>query len=407
MHIGFITPEFITDEIFSGGLANYLYRVSKALIALGHEIDIIVLSKSSSHPFKYDEIQIHPIKLYMAKHRLNKITRRRLYSTLRNLDFSHKAYKRIAQIHKDNPFDVVQLSSYQACGLHTALFAKVPHVSRISSYQPACNKYSRRNRTVDTFCSEWLERLQLQYCRHIYAPSHLLKHILLKKARASQIDVIRTPFFMEEDSWDTSFVEEYDLLKKKYLLFFGRYQLLKGFHILAQALPDILDTHPDCYALFVGRDGPSKLAKSMKEYTLSLNAKNQDRLMFIDQTRHSKLYPIIANAHLVVLPSLIDNLPNALLEAMALSRPVVGTIGASFDEVIEDGINGYLIPGNDIRALSTKVIEVWNNPSLDSIGQEACIKSQEFLPDRILPKLIAYYQSVINSETPQLLSRST
>ena len=220
MHIGFITPEFITDEIFSGGLANYLYRVSKALIALGHEIDIIVLSKSSSHPFKYDEIQIHPIKLYMAKHRLNKITRRRLYSTLRNLDFSHKAYKRIAQIHKDNPFDVVQLSSYQACGLHTALFAKVPHVSRISSYQPACNKYSRRNRTVDTFCSEWLERLQLQYCRHIYAPSHLLKHILLKKARASKIDVIRTPFFMEEDSWDTSFVEEYDLLKKKYLLFF-------------------------------------------------------------------------------------------------------------------------------------------------------------------------------------------
>ena len=47
----------------------------------------------------------------------------------------------------------------------------------------------------------------------------------------------------------------------------------------------------------------------------------------LDKLPHRQLYPVIAGARLVVLPSLIENLPNAGLEAMALGRAVIGTAG--------------------------------------------------------------------------------
>ncbi len=68
------------------------------------------------------------------------------------------------------------------------------------------------------------------------------------------------------------------------------------------------------------------------------------RLVLIDNLPHRQLYPIIAAARLVVLPSLVDNLPNACLEAMGLGTAVIGTTGASFEELITDGVNGFLVP---------------------------------------------------------------
>ncbi|NJQ98990.1 MAG: glycosyltransferase family 4 protein, partial [Hydrococcus sp. CSU_1_8] len=103
---------------------------------------------------------------------------------------------------------------------------------------------------------------------------------------------------------------------------------------LSASTSQVLKTYPDLYAVFVGLDLPSKLAPSMKEYALSLAAEDRDRLVFLSQLPHNQLYPVIKGARLVVLPSLVDNLPNTLMESMALGKPVIGTIGASFDEML-------------------------------------------------------------------------
>jgi glycosyltransferase involved in cell wall biosynthesis len=200
---------------------------------------------------------------------------------------------------------------------------------------------------------------------------------------------------METANWDSSIYD--DTLKgKDYLLFFGRFQLHKGFHILAQALADYLQTHSDCYAVLVGLDASTFLAKSMKEYALSLCAKGVDRLIFLGQTRHQQLYPIIGGAKLVVLPSLIDNLPNACLEAMGLGKPVIGTMGTSFDEIITEGKTGFLVPAGDVEALVRKIAEAWAHPHLPEIGEAARQKVQSFAPEKTVPELLLYYRAIID-----------
>jgi glycosyltransferase involved in cell wall biosynthesis len=378
LRIAFITPEFVTESYFSGGLANYVYRVSKELVSLGHDVHVYRLT--ATFPPQW----------------MNRLTRHRLSNTLRWIGFSFKAYQKLRNLHRQKAFHIVQFSNSYACGLFTMLLLWVHYVVRISCYRPVWNEMAGVVRNFDARAIEWLEKLQLRLSRHIYAPSFALKKMLVHKAKIRHVEVIRTPLYVETADWDTSIYNEY-LKDKDYLLFFGRFQLHKGFHILAQALHQILQDHNDLYAVCVGLDMSTTIAPSMKEYARSLCNQNADRLIFINQTPHAQLYPIIAGAKLVVLPSLVDNLPNTCLEAMAFGKPVIGTIGTSFDELITDGESGFLVPPGDVKSLSLKIKAAWIHPDLDKIGQAAQRKIQEFAPEYTVQALLHYYNEIIKS----------
>lgn len=397
LRIALVTPEYVTEPYFSGGLANYVHRVSRALVSLGHEVHVITLSNESQLTFEHYGVFVHRICLAMLHHRLDRLTRKKLLETTQYLEFSWQSYKKLESLHKKHSIDIVQFPNYRACGLVSGFFLNIPQITRISSYQPLWHEKAGILGDQDTKALEWLELLHLKLSKHVYGPSYALQKVLEEQV-GIPIRVIRTPFYLETVEWDAA---EYDLrLKdKKYLLFFGRFQLHKGFHILAQALYQVLEKNPDCHAVFVGLDGPSALAPSMKEYALSLAGEYADRLIFFGQTSHTTLYPIVAGAKLVVLPSLIDNLPNACLEAMALGKPVVGTFGTSLDELLTDEKTGFLVVPNDPNALANRINQAWAHPELEQIGQAAKKKTAEFLPEQTVQDLLSYYFQILGKNT--------
>jgi glycosyltransferase involved in cell wall biosynthesis len=222
--------------------------------------------------------------------------------------------------------------------------------------------------------------------------------ILAEKAAVPDVALIRTPFYVETHDWDNTVFDQF-LKGKKYVLYFGRFQLHKGFHTLAQALPRFLNQYPDAYAALVGRDMETSLASSMAAFARAQCGSSAARLILLENLPHSQLYPVIAGARLIALPSLIDNLPNTCLEAMGLGKVVIGTMGTSFDELITDGVNGFLVPSNDPEALAERMISAWVEPRLEEMSAAATQRMLEFAPDKTIASLLNYYSEVLNGHT--------
>ena len=65
-----------------------------------------------------------------------------------------------------------------------------------------------------------------------------------------------------------------------------------------------------------------------------------------------------------VAPTLYENLPIRVLEAMSCERAVLATDVCAIPEAITHGVNGYLIPPADSDAISTALIELLSDSSL-------------------------------------------
>ena len=173
---------------------------------------------------------------------------------------------------------------------------------------------------------------------------------------------------------------------------------MKGTHILAQALPGVLQQLPDAHAVFIGAgDPPAPDGRSMKDFILDQTRAVSDRVHLIDKIPHDKLYPFLRNARIAVLPSLVDNLPNTCLEAMGHGCVVLATSGSCFEQLIDHGRSGWLVPPNDVPALHEAMIHLWGLSETEraAIGQHASARIAQLHPDLAVPKLIEYYQSVI------------
>jgi glycosyltransferase involved in cell wall biosynthesis len=72
-----------------------------------------------------------------------------------------------------------------------------------------------------------------------------------------------------------------------------------------------------------------------------------------------QVYALLRRAEAVVIPSRVDNLPNTLIESLFLNVPVIGSLGASIDEVVEPGINGDLVPIGQPAALAEALVKAW------------------------------------------------
>jgi len=391
--IVFVTPEFVTEEYFSGGLANYIHRTSMALAQKGHNVHVIVKSDQKTR-FDFDGVCVHKIPAPLKSSYIFRIFKQ-VYSGLfldayEQILFSFRVYKLLQAINKEKPIDIVQFPSYQACGLISCIALKVPMTIRISSYSPKWNEYAGIKRNLKIKISEYLEYLQNRLAKNIFAPSKLLKDIVEKHHHIKQVELIRTPFFFENPQMDYS-VFNTNLKDKEYALFFGRLQSHKGIEVLVESLPEFFDRYPEAFMVFVGKDMPRR-SSSMKTYIQSRLVKYRQRIIFIGQTRHSKLYPIIKKAKIIVLPSLIDNLPNTLLESMALGKAIIGTVGSSFDEILTDNKTGFLVEKENPLFLGKKMIDAWTSPALQEIGKAAQIASLSYLPEFTIKKLEQYYR---------------
>jgi glycosyltransferase involved in cell wall biosynthesis len=101
---------------------------------------------------------------------------------------------------------------------------------------------------------------------------------------------------------------------------------------------------------------------------------------------------MLAMLDLVVVPSLTEGMSNALLEAMAMARPVVATAMGGNVDVIEDGATGVLVPPRDPEALAEALLRLLGDP--DRARRLGAAARERARAEHSLEGMVARYQDL-------------
>lgn len=125
----------------------------------------------------------------------------------------------------------------------------------------------------------------------------------------------------------------------------------KGIPYLLEAAKGVLAKEPRARFAIAG-DGPLRTQLEATAARMDLG----DRFRFLGY--RSDMPRIISALDVYVLPSLWEGLPLALLEAMAMGKPVVATRVGGNPEIVEDGVNGFIVPPKDATALERALLQI-------------------------------------------------
>jgi glycosyltransferase involved in cell wall biosynthesis len=162
------------------------------------------------------------------------------------------------------------------------------------------------------------------------------------------------------------------------ILCVGRLDEEKGFALALDIIAKVLERVPEATLTVVG-EGPLHYLLEAKAAELGVAT----RVRFAGRTNDLTAYWTWAD--LFLLTSLHEGFPNALAEAMANGvAPVAFDCPTGPSELIESGVNGYLVPLSDIEAASARCIELLADPDKRSaFGERAREVPERFSASRI------------------------
>lgn len=202
---------------------------------------------------------------------------------------------------------------------------------------------------------------ELALADHILVASTMTKNSLLKEGISEEkITVIPygapIEYFHPQPKPDQTFRA----------LFVGRVGVRKGVHYLLQAWQDLQLLSAEL--VLVG----------VNEFPDGWLDKYQDICHYIRCVPHQSLQQYYSLASVFVFPSLVEGFGLVLLEAMACGIPVITTPNTAGLDIIDDGVEGFIVPIRDVEALKEKLEWCYEHPQeLQRMGKAARRKAEK------------------------------
>ena len=294
------------------------------------------------------------------------------------------------------PYHIVHTHNSKAgfIGRLSAKLARVPvivhtvHGFAFHQQEPPWRQFLFRN----------LERLASHWCDKMIFISQPLVDWALKEKISCPRKIARIYSGIEMDRFHPVSEEEKKRLRGKWGL--GEHDAVigmvsklwegKGHALLIRAFKEIREEKLQARLVIVGEGylmEPLKVLVSQLELS--------DDVIF---TGFLEDVPrIIATFDVAVLPSYFEGMGRVLLEAMAMEKPVVGTKVGGIPDLIEQGLNGYLVnPGNE-RELASAVLKILNDKALAAkMGESGRKKmTDRFSADTMVRSIEKVYSEVL------------
>jgi glycosyltransferase involved in cell wall biosynthesis len=181
------------------------------------------------------------------------------------------------------------------------------------------------------------------------------------------------------------------------VLFTGRLTSAKGISFIIKAMPHVIREFPNVVFKFIGPGDPAPYIAQLNKHRIP-----QANYRFLGYLKNGQdLLPHYQSCSIYLAPTLYENLPIRVLEAMGCEAPVIASNVCGIPEIITSDENGILIPPQSPKALINAICTLLRDPKkrrdLGIKGRQTIEK--HFSWKENITKLITLYERVIDSHS--------
>jgi len=331
----------------TGGMSVYVREMAKELGRKGHHIDIFTQHNVGNYDpvvHLYDNVRL----VHLSGETRGNIAKSSLYDVLPQLFNELESYR----IKENITYDIVH-SHYWLSGILGLKLQSSWNAYHLITYHTIG---AMKNLTCSTENSSELrlasEKKLAELCDQIILPTQKEKEHLIQYYHAP-VDKIR----IVPCGVDLELFKPMDKLSVRrhlgfhvndlIILYVGRYTPIKGLDRLLNTFPKL--THlPHLRLVMVGGDGEhSSMLKQLQSKAKELHIEN--RLMFAGRVDQETLPQYYSAADVLVVPSYYESFGLVALEALACGTPVVTTSVGAMEDIVKNGITGYVATDSDTQ----------------------------------------------------------
>ena len=299
----------------------------------------------------------------------------------RTLEYAWTLKRVAAQFSRRQGLDLIELPEAFATPW---LVRGVPSVVRLHSAAWTWHQMLKERAGISDDVERWMEGYALRRAAGISSPCRMLGEYVDTQCGLDSRPVEIIPYPV-----DTShFALGGERAEPPFVFFCGRVEKRKGAAVLLEAIPRILERCPECQFVFAGR---------ISDDVRDLVSAHSGRVRFLGPRSREELVEYYQRASIFVAPSLWDNSPNTIYEAMACGIPVVATCVGGIPELVDDGRTGLLVPPGDALVLADAIVSLLGDPArrmrMGLRGREKAIAC--FNIDEIAARTLAFYDRVL------------
>lgn len=379
-----------TFHFYRGGDSTYMLNLSRLLEERGHEVVPFAMEHPHNLPSPYAKYFVSEIDFPKL---LADRSPRAAWTVLARSIYSGEARRKIAALADAVKPDVAHFHNIHA-HLTTSIIEPlrargIPIVWTLHDFRLVCpnTSFLSHGNICERCLPNRFYHALLQRCKKGSLPASFVAMATTLYERAARvpgrIDRFVTPsaFLREklvEGGFDPArvvnvpnFVDlEANLPapEKEHFVYLGRLLNEKGLDVLVRAAARL-----DAGRLVIVGEGPAE--HSLKALAREIGAA---RVEFAGRKEGAELRRILAESQFVVLPSRwLENLPFAIMEAFACAKPVVASNLGGIPEMVEDGVNGYLVPMGDVGALAGALRRMLaDRPAREAMGRRGREKAE-------------------------------
>jgi 1,2-diacylglycerol 3-alpha-glucosyltransferase len=389
MNIGIFTETYKPNI---NGVVTSIEIKKKELERLGHKVYIMAPYDPAYEDRESDVIRLKSFVLvFQPEYRL-------AYPPMPNVMKKLKKLK-LDIIHAETPFSL---------GLIAAYMAKNEKIAFLHTYHTLFAEYVHYLKIPVNFTKKAAEKVSAAYCNmcnHIISPSIEVKSELLRYGVNKPITIIPTGIDNESfKSGDYIKVrEKLGILRdEKVLVFAGRLGKEKNIDFLMESFHNIKQQRENKIKLLLIGDGPYR--EELKEMSKKLKIEND--VIFAGYIDRGDIAAYYKSADIFVFSSLTETQGLVVLEAMASGIPVVAIKASGVEDMVVDGISGFLTE-NSVEKFNEKINLILDNKEKREIIIENGLKrAAEFSPEVTIKKLENIYIELVDENNRKKMRKA-